>query len=112
MRGVTPNGVTLPRGAISVIEPPGAMSSLAARRAPMITLSPPLNMASASGVSELETAVRSLRSPARMPRTTTPGEVPPPEASAWPSMIGATWTTPGTARTRAATASKLVRLPP
>ncbi len=78
----------------------------------MITLSPSANMESASGVSVLETVVRFLRSPARMPRTTTPGETPPPDASAWPSTMGATRSTPGTARTRPAIVSKFIRLPP
>ena len=40
MRGVVPNGVTSPRGAINVIDMPGASRSFCAKRMPMITDSP------------------------------------------------------------------------
>ena len=101
MRGVTPNGVTLPRGAISVICMPGASRSLlrqpradddgvvalergerAGRRASSTTI-----------VMRSQVARRGCRAPGRRARRRSR------VAITWPSTTGAARVTPGTART-------------
>ena len=101
MRGVTPNGVTFPRGAISVIVPPGPMPSL--RGEPR---------ADDDGVAAAKLRQRAARQRVRnrgqriqIARANAAHDNArrgaPPDASACPSTIGATRNTPGTARTRA-----------
>ncbi len=109
MRGVVPKGVTLPLGAMRVIGLPACSPSRAAMPAPMMTCSPLSKLSSAWGLSLLDTVVRPARSARRSPRTTTPRLTPFWLAITSPSTTGAARVTPGTARMRAATASKSFR---
>ena len=103
MRGVVPNGVTLPLGAIRVMAPPGREAQLLRQpRADDHASSPLSKCASAPGDKVLgndgeacEIGARACRAPC------TPGLTPFWLAITWPSTIGAARVTPGTARSRA-----------
>ena len=108
MRGVVPIGVTAPRGATSVRLSPARTESCSASRLPMAMPCPSSKPSSVPCLMFLAIDDSLARSPARMPRTSTPEALNGDDASAWPSTIGAASRTPGTLATRSATACQSV----
>ena len=108
MRGVVPIGVTAPRGATNVRLSPARTESCSASRLPMATPCPSSKPSSVPCLMFLAIEESFDRSPARMPRTSTPEALNGDDASAWPSTIGAASRTPGTLAMRSATACQSV----
>ena len=106
---MVPNAVAAPCGETRVIVLPTRRPNLVARPTPTATASSPRKSSSDPTRTLWATAPMRLRSSWRMPRTSAPADWPPSaESSTWPSTTGVVETTPGTARMRAAVASKSV----
>ena len=104
MRGVTPKGVTSPRGLTSVIVSPVPRPSESASRAPGMMPSPAAKRSTALGPALSATEVSLAMSSPDNPRTSTPDAPDGLDASAWPS-------TKATANFTPATPSMTVRMP-
>ena len=96
---MVPKAVTLPLGDIRVSLSPTPNPSFLAMRTPMRTESLPLNRAKEPDRMLSAMMARPVRSAGFMPRTTAPWATPLAVAITWPSIIGVTRVTPGTART-------------
>ena len=109
-RGMVPNGVLVPRGAISVTFCPTATPNRRANRLPTINESLPSNSTRLPCWMLVASSARAWKSRARSPRTSAPAATPFADAITCPSTSGVTVTTPSTLRSLSATASKSLRL--